>query len=360
MFYYLGDQLAQYYSIFNLFKYLTFRVILATLTALSFSIFFGPIFIRKLKEYQIKQNIRRDGPESHLTKEGTPTMGGILILLSILASTLLWSNLTCKYTWICLFAISTFGLVGFYDDICKIRNRSSKGLTAKQKIFFQFILATVVAVYVYETATGVNELIYIIPFFKEVGFDAGIFFIIFSCFVIVGTSNAVNLSDGLDGLAIVPTIMISAAFIVLGYIAGNVNFSEYLAVPYVRTVGETCIFCGAVVGAGLGFLWFNSYPAEIFMGDVGSLGLGAALGTVAVLVRQELLLFIMGGVLVLETVSVILQVVSFKLRGKRVFKMAPIHHHFELKGWPEPKVIVRFWIMTAILVLIALATLKVR
>ncbi len=360
MFYHLADYIAQYYTSFYLFRYLTFRVVLATLTALSISIFFGSFFIEKLKDYQIKQNVRRDGPETHFVKEGTPTMGGVLILLSILASTFLWSDLSSKYVWVCFFSIITFAFIGFYDDFSKLRNRSSKGLSARQKILFQFTAAVFVALFIYKTAGTSEELIFIIPFFKEVGIDMGAFFIFFSCLVIVGTSNAVNLSDGLDGLAIVPIIMISAAFIVLAYIAGNINFSDYLAVPYVRTVGEVCIFCGAIVGAGLGFLWFNSYPAEIFMGDVGSLGLGAALGTVAVLVRQELLLFIMGGVLVLETLSVILQVASFKLRGKRVFKMAPIHHHFELKGWPEPKVIVRFWIVTAILVLVALATLKIR
>ncbi len=360
MFYFLGDQITQYYSSFGLFKYLTFRIVMATLTAFSISIFFGTNFIKKLKDYQIKQNVRRDGPESHLAKEGTPTMGGALILFALITSTLLWSDLSSRFSWICLFSIALFALIGFYDDFSKIKRRSSEGLTAKQKIFFQFVAASIIALLIYKTAATSDELIFIIPFFKEVGIDMGVFFVLFSCLVIVGTSNAVNLSDGLDGLAIVPIIMISAAFIGLAYVAGNINFSEYLSVPYVRTVGEVCIFCGAIVGAGLGFLWFNSYPAEIFMGDIGSLGLGAALGTVAVLVRQELLLFIMGGVLVLETISVILQVASFKIRGKRVFKMAPIHHHFELKGWPEPKVIVRFWIMTAILVLVALATLKVR
>ncbi len=353
-------QLSEYHSGFNVFQYLTLRTILAGLTALVISISIGPIFISLLRRLQIGQNIRADGPKSHLSKAGTPTMGGSLILITIAISTILWGELTNRFVWIILFSTLLFGLIGFADDYLKILKGSSDGLSAKGKFLLQCLAALAVASLLFFLSESPVEITLIVPFFKNINYHLGYLYLFTTTLVIVSTSNAVNLSDGLDGLAIMPTVMIGAALIILGYVAGNVNFSSYLAVPYVRDVGEICVICGALVGAGLGFLWFNAYPAEVFMGDVGSLALGAAIGTAAVVVRQELLLLIMGGVFVVEALSVILQVLSFKLTGKRLFKMAPIHHHFELKGWPEPKVIVRFWIVTAVLVLVALATLKVR
>ncbi|MEC9248244.1 MAG: phospho-N-acetylmuramoyl-pentapeptide-transferase [Pseudomonadota bacterium] len=353
-------QLSEYHSGFNVFQYLTLRTILAGLTALVISISIGPIFISLLRRLQIGQNIRADGPKSHLSKAGTPTMGGSLILITIAISTILWGELTNRFVWIILFSTLLFGLIGFADDYLKILKGSSDGLSAKGKFLLQCLAALAVASLLFFLSESPVEITLIVPFFKNINYHLGYLYLFTTTLVIVSTSNAVNLSDGLDGLAIMPTVMIGAALIILGYVAGNVNFSSYLAVPYVRDVGEICVICGALVGAGLGFLWFNAYPAEVFMGDVGSLALGAAIGTAAVVVRQELLLLIMGGVFVVEALSVILQVSSFKLTGKRLFKMAPIHHHFELKGWPEPKVIVRFWIVTAVLVLVALATLKVR
>ena len=353
-------QLSEYHSGFNVFQYLTLRTILAGLTALVISISIGPIFIALLRRLQIGQNIRADGPKSHLSKAGTPTMGGSLILITIAISTILWGELTNRFVWIILFSTLLFGLIGFADDYLKILKGSSDGLSAKGKFLLQCLAALAVASLLFFLSESPVEITLIVPFFKNINYHLGYLYLFTTTLVIVSTSNAVNLSDGLDGLAIMPTVMIGAALIILGYVAGNVNFSSYLAVPYVRDVGEICVICGALVGAGLGFLWFNAYPAEVFMGDVGSLALGAAIGTAAVVVRQELLLLIMGGVFVVEALSVILQVSSFKLTGKRLFKMAPIHHHFELKGWPEPKVIVRFWIVTAVLVLVALATLKVR
>jgi len=356
----IAAQLSEYHSGFNVFQYLTLRTILAVLTALAISISIGPIFIALLRRLQIGQNIRADGPKTHLSKAGTPTMGGSLILITIAISTILWGELTNRFVWIILFSTLLFGLIGFADDYLKILKGSSDGLSVKGKFLLQCLAALAVAWLLFFLSESAVEITLIVPFFKNINYHLGYLYLFTTALVIVSTSNAVNLSDGLDGLAIMPTVMIGAALIVLGYVAGNVNFSSYLAVPYVRDVGEICVICGALVGAGLGFLWFNAYPAEVFMGDVGSLALGAAIGTAAVVVRQELLLLIMGGVFVLEALSVILQVSSFKLTGKRLFKMAPIHHHFELKGWPEPKVIVRFWIVTAILVLVALATLKVR
>ena len=356
----LAEFLTQFHSGFNVFQYITLRTILGVLTALFMALVIGPTMIRHLARYQIGQTVRDDGPESHLSKAGTPTMGGLLILVSIVVSTLAWSDLHNRFVWIVLAATIMFGAIGWYDDYLKLIRKNSRGLAAKWKIAWQSIAALLVATALYVTAQSPVETQLIVPLVKSVAIDMGWFFIVFSYFVIVGTSNAVNLTDGLDGLAVLPTVLVAAALIVFAYVAGNVNFASYLAVPYVPGVGEVCVFCGAVVGSGLGFLWFNTYPAQIFMGDIGALALGAAIGTVAIVVRQELVLLIMGGVFVMETVSVILQVVSFKLTGKRLFRMAPIHHHFELKGWPEPRVIVRFWIITVILVLASLATLKIR
>ena len=357
---YLTEYLVQYHSGFNVFQYITLRTILGVLTALFIALIIGPSMIRHLANFQISENVRHDGPESHQSKAGTPTMGGLLILVSITASTLLWSDLGNRFVWIVLLTTILFGAVGSADDYLKLSHRDSRGLSAGKKYAWLSAVALATALVLYYTARTPSETQLIVPFFKSIALDLGWFYVIFTYFVIVGTSNAVNLTDGLDGLAILPTVMVAAALIVFAYVAGNVNFARYLAVPYISGVGEVCVFCGAIVGAGLGFLWFNTYPAQIFMGDMGALALGAALGTVAVVVRQELVLLIMGGVFVMETVSVILQVVSYKLTGKRLFKMAPIHHHFELKGWPEPRVIVRFWIVTVVLVLAALATLKLR
>jgi phospho-N-acetylmuramoyl-pentapeptide-transferase len=323
-------------------------------------LFFGPWLIRQLKTKQIGQAVRDDGPQSHLSKAGTPTMGGALILLSIAVSTLLWSDLSSRYVWVTLIVTLIFGAVGWVDDWRKVVEKNPRGLPARWKYFWQSIGGIGAAVVLYVTAQSPVETQLILPFFKDVAIDLGIFFIVFTYFVIVGSSNAVNLTDGLDGLAIMPTVMVAAALAVFAYLSGHVQFANYLQIPYVAGSGELIIFCGAIVGAGLGFLWFNTYPAQVFMGDVGALSLGAALGIIAVIVRQELVLVIMGGVFVMETVSVILQVASFKLTGRRIFRMAPIHHHFELKGWPEPRVIVRFWIITVVLVLISLATLKIR
>ena len=356
----LGEFLTQYFSAFNVFSYLTFRAIVSTLTALGISLYFGPKLIRALQKMQIGQTVRDDGPESHLSKSGTPTMGGILILASIIGTVLLWADLTNVYVWVVLFVVASFGLIGFVDDYRKVIRKDSKGLIAKWKYFWQTIIGFSTAFFLYWYAQAPSETTLIIPFVKDVLPQLGLLYILLTYFVIVGTSNAVNLTDGLDGLAIVPTIMVAGAFAVFAYMTGNANFSEYLHIPYIPMTSELVIVCTAIVGAGLGFLWFNTYPAQVFMGDVGSLALGASLGVIAVLVRQELVLFIMGGVFVMETVSVILQVGSYKLRGTRIFRMAPIHHHYELKGWPEPRVIVRFWIISLMLVLVGLATLKLR
>ncbi|TXL17148.1 phospho-N-acetylmuramoyl-pentapeptide-transferase, partial [Methylococcaceae bacterium HT3] len=301
-----------------------------------------------------------DGPESHYEKAGTPTMGGTLILIGIATSTLLWGDLENSYIWVALLVTMTYGIVGFVDDYKKVKLGNSDGLSARVKYFWQSVIALTAAIYLFKTAQIPAETQFIVPFFKEVVIDMGWAYVVLTYFVIVGTSNAVNLTDGLDGLAILPTVMVAGALAIFAYLTGHVMFADYLAIPYVPKAGELIVFCAALVGAGLGFLWFNAYPAMVFMGDVGALALGAALGVVAVLVRQEIVLLIMGGVFVMETVSVIMQVASFKLTGKRIFRMAPIHHHFELKGWPEPRVIVRFWIITFILVLVGLATLKLR
>lgn len=356
----LFDYLTQFEAGFGVFKYLTLRAICAALTALVISFVVGPTMIRRLSNHNIGQSVRDDGPESHFEKAGTPTMGGTLILVSITASTLLWADLNNSYVWVALLVTLTFGVVGFIDDYKKVKLGNSDGLSARAKYLWQSIIALTAALFLFNTAEVPAETQFIVPFFKEVMLDMGWTYVVLTYFVIVGTSNAVNLTDGLDGLAILPTVMVAGAFAIFAYLTGHVKFAEYLAIPYIPKAGELIVFCAALVGAGLGFLWFNAYPAMVFMGDVGALALGAALGIVAVLVRQEVVLVIMGGVFVMETVSVIVQVASFKLRGKRVFRMAPIHHHFELKGWPEPHVIVRFWIITFILVLIGLSTLKLR
>lgn len=356
----LAQFLKQYYHAFNVFSYLTFRAILTTITALVVSFILGPYFIRRLKFKSIKQVIRKVGPQSHFTKAGTPTMGGTMILIGIAIATLLWGDLSNRYIWVILFATLGFGAIGFIDDYRKLVLQDSIGMTARWKLFWQSILALAMAIYLYTTASSPAETQLIIPFFKNGSIHLHWFYIPFVYLVIVGTSNAVNLTDGLDGLAILPTVMVGGALGIFAYVADNIYFAKYLMIPNISGAGEVAIVCAAIAGAGLGFLWFNTYPAQVFMGDVGALGLGAALGTIAVIVRQELVLFMMGGVFVVETISVIIQVVSFKLTGKRLFKMAPLHHHFELKGWPEPRVIVRFWIITFILVLCGLATLKLR
>lgn len=360
MFLLLADHLARFYSFFNVFDYLTLRVILATLTSLALALLFGPWCIRKLTAYHLEQFVRTDGPKTHLVKAGTPTMGGALIMLSIVTTTLLWARLTNAYVWVVLLTIISFAAIGWLDDYLKISRKNSAGLPARYKFLLQSIVGFAVAVYLFKTATIPEQTQLILPFFKNVTINLGGFFVLTSYLVIVGTSNAVNLTDGLDGLAILPTVMVAIALGIFVYLTGNVQFASYLIIPHINGVAELVIICGAITGAGLGFLWFNTYPAQVFMGDVGALGLGAALGVIAVIVRQEIVLFIMGGVFVLEAVSVILQVASFKLTGKRIFKMAPLHHHFELKGWPEPRVIVRFWIITFVLILIGLATLKLR
>ncbi|MBD3609308.1 MAG: phospho-N-acetylmuramoyl-pentapeptide-transferase [Gammaproteobacteria bacterium] len=358
---YLADYLSQFYSGFNVFQYLTLRAILGVLTALGISFLIGPWMIRHLSFKQSGgQPIRDDGPESHLEKAGTPTMGGTLLIVAIGISTLLWSDLSNHYVWVVLAVMFAFGVIGFVDDYKKLIARDPKGLASRYKYFWQSVFGLVVAIYLYRHAVTPAETTLIIPFVKDVAIELGLMYIVLTYFVIVGTSNAVNLTDGLDGLAIMPTVMVGGALGIFAYLSGNTVFANYLGIPYVSGTGELVIFCGALIGAGLGFLWFNAYPAMVFMGDVGALALGAALGVLAVLVRQELVLVIMGGVFVMETISVILQVGSFKLTGKRIFRMAPLHHHFELKGWPEPRVIVRFWIITVILVLIGLASLKIR
>ena len=356
----LADWLTQFDSGFNVFSYLTLRAILSTLTALLIAILIGPKMIRYLQNMQIGQTVRDDGPQSHLSKSGTPTMGGLLILAAIVISGLLWADLSNRYVLVTLTVVVAYGIIGFVDDYRKVIRKDSKGLIARWKYFWQSVIALGVAFYLYSSATLSAETSLLVPFFKEVFPQLGVFFIIITYFAIVGTSNAVNLTDGLDGLAIVPTILVAGAFAVFAYVTGNANFAAYLNIPHIPLTSELVIVCTAMVGAGLGFLWFNTYPAQVFMGDVGSLALGGTLGVLAVLVRQELVLIIMGGVFVIETLSVILQVGSYKLRGQRIFRMAPIHHHYEWKGWPEPRVIVRFWIISIILVLVGLATLKLR
>ena len=356
----LTHYLEHYWHFMRVFHYITFRSIIAALTALVISLSLGPTLIRKLQDLQVGQAVRDDGPQTHLKKTGTPTMGGILILLSVAISVLLWGDLSNKFIWLTLLVMLGFGAIGFVDDYRKVVYHNSKGLSARYKYFWQSVIGLGVACILYYTAQSPSDTELVIPFVKSVLPQLGAFYIVFSYFVIVGTSNAVNLTDGLDGLAMLPCVFVALALGVFAYVAGNVDFAHYLTVPYVPEAGEMVIFCAALVGSGLGFLWYNTYPAQVFMGDVGSLGLGATLGMIAITVRQELVLFIMGGIFVAETVSVILQVASFKTTGKRIFRMAPLHHHFELKGWTEPKVIARFWIVTVILVLFGLATLKLR
>ncbi|AZL85752.1 MULTISPECIES: phospho-N-acetylmuramoyl-pentapeptide-transferase [Aliivibrio] len=356
----LSNFLEQYFPFFRLFEYLSFRAILSIITALSISLWMGPKLIRWLQNLQIGQVVRDDGPESHFSKRGTPTMGGIMILTAITVTVFLWADLTNPYVWAVMFVLLGYGAVGFVDDYRKVVRKNTDGLIARWKYFWQSAIALVVAfaLYAYGKDTAATQLV--VPFFKDIMPQLGLTYILLTYFVIVGTSNAVNLTDGLDGLAIMPTVFVAAGFAFIAWATGNVQFANYLHIPHIPQASELVVVCAAIVGAGFGFLWFNTYPAQVFMGDVGSLALGGALGTIAVLVRQEFLLVIMGGVFVVETLSVILQVGSYKLRGQRIFRMAPIHHHYELKGWPEPRVIVRFWIISMLLVLIALATLKVR
>ncbi|HKW82053.1 MAG TPA: phospho-N-acetylmuramoyl-pentapeptide-transferase [Casimicrobiaceae bacterium] len=368
---------------FNVFSYITLRAVLATMTALVISFVVGPQMIRKLAEYKIGQTVRDDGPQTHLVKAGTPTMGGALIVVSIVVTTLLWADLRNRFVWVVLLVTLGFGTVGWIDDYRKVVHRNPKGLSARTKLILQSLIGIVAAIYLAFSVSAPSTAQFlqlfqawlssglsinlppkadlIVPFFKTVSYPLGVWgFIILSYCVIVGASNAVNLTDGLDGLAIMPTVMVGAALGIFAYVAGRADFSTYLFVPHIPGSGELTVVCGALAGAGLGFLWFNAYPAEVFMGDVGALALGAALGAIAVIVRQEIVLFIMGGVFVVETLSVVIQVASFKLTGRRVFRMAPIHHHYELKGWKENQVVVRFWIITMLLVLFGLSTLKLR
>ncbi len=379
----LANWIASDVRAFNVFSYITLRSVLATMTALVISFVIGPRMIRKLTEYKIGQSVRDDGPQTHLIKAGTPTMGGALILVSIVVTTLLWADLRNRFVWVVLLVTLGFGTVGWIDDYRKVVHRNPKGLSARKKLLLQSLIGLVAAIYLAfsVSAPSTSQFLQlfqawlasgsqldlspkadlIVPFFKTVSYPLGVWgFIILSYCVIVGASNAVNLTDGLDGLAIMPTVMVGAALGMFAYVAGRADFSTYLFVPHIPGAGELTVVCAAIAGAGLGFLWFNAYPAEVFMGDVGALALGAALGAIAVIVRQEIVLFIMGGVFVVETLSVMIQVASFKLTGKRVFRMAPIHHHYELKGWKENQVVVRFWIITMLLVLFGLSTLKLR
>jgi phospho-N-acetylmuramoyl-pentapeptide-transferase len=380
----LTQWLAQDVRAFNVFQYITLRAVLATLTSLAISLLAGPLVIRKLTAYKIGQAVRNDGPQTHLTKAGTPTMGGALVLLSILTATLLWADLSNRFVWAVLMVTFGFGAIGWVDDYRKVVKNNPKGLSARAKFFWQSLIGIIAAVYLAfaVSAAGTGQILdlfsswvangfsmtlpakadLIVPFYKNVAFPLGVFgFILLSYFVIVGSSNAVNLTDGLDGLAIMPAVMVAGGLGVFAMVTGRVDYSRYLLFPYIPGAAELTVFCGALVGAGLGFLWFNAYPADVFMGDVGALALGAALGTVAVIVRQEIVLFIMGGVFVAETLSVMVQVLYFKWSGgKRVFRMAPLHHHYELSGWKESQVVVRFWIITMMLVLFGLSTLKLR
>ena len=361
MLYWLAKQLAAHYSAFNVFSYLTLRGILSVASALLISLAVGPAMIRGLSAGQIGQVVREDGPQSHLSKKGTPTMGGALILVAITVATLLWADLNNRFIWIILGTTIAFGLIGFLDDYLKLVVGNSRGLPARWKYLLQSLAGLAASLLLYYTARVPGETTLFLPFIKGFALPLGaVGFVTLSYLMIVGMSNAVNLTDGLDGLAIMPAAMVAGALGIFAYASGNVIFANYLAIPAIPGAGEVLILAGAIVGSGLGFLWFNAYPAQVFMGDIGALALGAALGLMAVIVRQELVVLVMGGIFVMETASVILQVASYKLRGKRLFRMAPIHHHFELKGWAEPKVIVRFWIISLLLVLAGLATLKVR
>ena len=361
MFEYLGTVLVSVDPGFDVLRYLTVRTIGGTITALLISILMGPLIINFLKSMQFEQFVRKDGPKSHLEKSGTPTMGGLLILSSLIISTLLWADLGNRYIWVVIGVTVGFSVIGFFDDYLKIKSKSSDGLTSKQKILFQSLVSLVAMSYLYSSAEILPEISFIVPFFKDLILPMTPFLFIFTgTFVLVGSSNAVNLTDGLDGLAILPSVLIGGALGLIAYAMGNQLISDYLYLPHLPLSGELIVFCGALIGSGIGFLWYNTYPAQVFMGDIGSLSLGAILGILAIILRHELVFAIMAGVFVIETLSVAIQVISYKIRGKRVFLMAPIHHHYELKGWAEPKIIVRFWIITLVLILIALATLKLR
>ena len=357
----LAQYLAKDIRAFNVFGYITLRAVLACLTALVISFIIGPAMIRRLTAYKIGQSVRDDGPQTHLIKAGTPTMGGALILASVAITVFLWADPGNRFVWIVMWVMLAFGAIGWVDDYRKVVQRNAKGVSARVKFFWQSLIGVAAACFIAFSTNLPAQTEFIVPFFKQVAYPLGAFgFIVMTYFVIVGTSNAVNLTDGLDGLAIMPTVMIGSALGVFAYVAGHAGFSKYLGFPYIPGASELTVVCGAIAGAGLAFLWFNAYPAEVFMGDVGALALGAALGTIAVIARQEIVLFVMGGVFVVETLSVMLQVASFKLTGRRVFRMAPLHHHYELKGWKENQVVVRFWIVTMMLVLVGLSTLKLR
>jgi phospho-N-acetylmuramoyl-pentapeptide-transferase len=360
MLYYLLYGLRDLITPFNVFRYITFRTSLAVVTAAAITFLMAPWVIRSLKRLKMKQNVRDDGPQTHLGKQGTPTMGGILIIASIVVTTLLWGNLANRYIWIMLMSIISYGVIGFIDDYLKVSKANPKGLSARYKFGFQIAVALAISVFLYLTPTDQYATKLIMPFFKQLLFDLGVFYVPFAVLVIVGSSNAVNLTDGVDGLAIGLVGIAVLANGALVYISGHAGLAKYLQVIYIQDVGELTVFCGAMFGASLGFLWYNTYPAEVFMGDVGSLGLGGALGTLAVITKHEIVLAVVGGIFVVETLSVILQVASFKMTGKRIFRMAPIHHHFELKGWAEPKTVVRFWIVGIILALLSLSTIKLR
>ena len=356
----LFEYLSEFFGPFRVVEFLSTRAILATLTSLLFSLFLGPRFINKMKDIQVGQVIREEGPKTHLSKQGTPTMGGTLILSSIILSVILWGDLENRYLWVVFLTTISFGVLGWIDDRLKIKLKSSDGLSASSKILWQSVITIIACSFLFYSHENVEEVSLIVPFFKDISIPLGVGFIFLSYFVVLGTSNAVNLTDGLDGLAILPCVMVAAGLGVIGYLAGNIIYSDFLNIPYLPGTGEMIVFCGALVGSGIGFLWFNTYPAQVFMGDVGSLSLGAALGIVTVIIRHEYVLLVMGGLFVIEALSVIVQVSSYKLTGKRIFQMAPLHHHYELKGWPEPRVIVRFWIITFMLVLLGLALLRLR
>ena len=362
MFNYLSVEFVNFFSYFNLFNYITFRTGAAILTSLFFSLIFGEIIINKLMTFQpIGQPIRVDGPENHLIKKiGTPTMGGVLILSSMTISLFLWADLSNKYVWICFFSSIIFGLIGFVDDYKKIKYENHKGVKAKYKILLQIFFSFIIVYYIEQSLPDSINNTLNFPFFKNLIIDLGIFYYIIGILVIVGSANAVNLTDGLDGLAIVPVMIVAMSFAFIAYVSGNIIFSEYLQINYIKDSGELTVFCGAVIGSALGFLWFNAPPAKVFMGDTGSLAMGGAIGSLAIIVKHEIVLAIIGGLFVLETLSVIIQVISFKLTGKRIFRMAPLHHHFEKKGWAESTIVIRFWIITIVLALIGLATLKIR
>ncbi len=357
----LAQWLAKDIRLFSVFNYITLRAVLACLTALAISFLVGPAMIRKLAAYKIGQSVREDGPQTHLIKAGTPTMGGALILVAVVVTTLLWADLRNRFVWIVLLVTLGFGVVGWVDDYRKVVHRNPKGLPARVKFFWQSVVGLTAACYIAYSSNLPAQTQLIVPFFKTIAYPLGVIgFVVMTYCVIVGASNAVNLTDGLDGLAIMPTVMVGSALGIFAYVAGNSIFARYLGFPFIPGAGELLVICAAIAGAGLAFLWFNAYPAEVFMGDVGALALGAALGTIAVIVRQEFVLFIMGGVFVVETLSVIIQVASYKMTGRRVFRMAPLHHHYELKGWKENQVVIRFWIITMMLVLVGLSTLKLR